>query len=244
MKTVILAGGLGTRLRSVYPDIPKALVPVHGKPFLEWQIELLASQGWRSFVLCVGYAAEKIERHFGDGSRWGVVIEYSAEAAPLGTAGAVRHAARFLRETALVLNGDTYLAMDYHALVAHHRAAAQGGQILGTLALTSVTDSSRYGQVQLGDDTRIVSFQEKAASAAPQLVSGGVYVIEPALIDLIPAGGPVSLEKEVLPALAARRALSGFRAPDRFLDMGTPAGLQELETWLARRAVEGAEGPA
>jgi NDP-sugar pyrophosphorylase family protein len=236
MKAAILVGGLGTRIRSLYPDIPKALVPIHSKPFLQWQIELLMSQGWRSFVLCVGYAAEKIEQYFGDGTRWGAAIEYSTEPAPLGTGGAIKHAASFLRETALVLNGDTYLDMDYRALVAHHRQVACSGQVLGTLALTAVDDTSRYGQVRLGDDNRILSFEEKAPSAATQLVSAGVYVLEPALIDLIPGGGPVSLEQDVLPALAARGQLCGLRVPGRFIDMGTPAGLKEMENRLAPRA--------
>jgi mannose-1-phosphate guanylyltransferase len=239
MKAAILAGGLGTRIRSLYPNIPKALVPVLGRPFLEWQIEMLSSQGWRHLVLCVGYAADMIRQYFDDGSRWGVAIEYSTEPSPLGTAGAIKYAASYLRETSLVLNGDTYLAIDYRALVDHHRAVALEGRILGTLALTSVTDPSSYGQVKMGDDTLIVGFQEKAVSADSHLVSAGVYVIEPALIDQIPAGGPVSLEKDVLPALADRRALSGFHTPGRFLDMGTPAGLLELETWLVRQASVG-----
>jgi mannose-1-phosphate guanylyltransferase len=187
-------------------------------------------------VLCVSYQAQKIVQHFGDGSRWGISIEYSTEPAPLGTGGAIKHAARFLRETGLVLNGDTYLAMDYDALVAYHHRVARGGQILGTLALTHVADAGRYGQVLLGDDSRILSFQEKASSAATHLVSAGVYVIEPALVDLIPAGQTVSLEKDVFSALAAQGALSGFCVPGRFLDMGTPEGLGDLETWLARCA--------
>src|SRR6185295_2279579 len=112
-RVFILAGGRGTRLQALFPDQPKPMVPVAGRPFLEHQISLLAQQGFDDFVLCLGYRAEQISSYFGDGARWGVRLAYSTELQPLGTAGALKQAARLWSGPALVLNGDTYLDTDF-----------------------------------------------------------------------------------------------------------------------------------
>jgi NDP-sugar pyrophosphorylase family protein len=109
VKVFLLAGGLGTRIRSLFPDCPKPMIPFGGKPFLQWQIELLMTQGFDEFVLCVGYLFEQVKEYFGDGSRLGAKIHYSVEQAPLGTGGALRNAASYFHQTIILLNGDTYL---------------------------------------------------------------------------------------------------------------------------------------
>ena len=233
MDVFILAGGLGTRIRALFPDRPKALIPVWGKPFLEWQIERLAKQGFHHFVLCVSHFSEQIVRHFGDGAAWGVRVEYSIEAEPMGTAGALKLAAPFFQETSLVLNGDTYLATDYRALIAAHQEKATHGQGIGSLGLVAVQDTGRFGQVILDGDNRIVAFREKTPSPAQAgLINAGLYVLAPTVLETIPAGRPASIENDTFPALVAAQALYGFPVEGAFVDMGTPEGYAHLKQLL------------
>ncbi len=227
MRVIILAGGLGTRIRAEFPDVPKPLIPVCGKPFLERQIQLLAAQGFDQFTLCVGYRAPQIIEYFGTGAAWKVNISYSVEPSPVGTAGALKHAASAFHGTSLVLNGDTYLDVDYHALLASHNRHIF--EIVGTLALVDVPNSARFGEVKLADDDRIIAFNEKAAGhAISGLINAGAYVLEPQLLDLIPGGQASSLEREIFPALAAAGRLGGAIVVGSFMDIGTPAGYAEL----------------
>ncbi len=231
MRVIILAGGLGTRIRAEFPDVPKPLIPVCGKPFLERQIQLLAAQGFDQFTLCVGYRASQIMEYFGTGTAWGVSLIYSAEPFPLGTAGALKHAAADFHESTLVLNGDTYLDVDYRAIIADHNRRPP--EVTGTLALTEVPDSGRFGEVVITDDGRIAAFNEKVNDRGrPGLINAGAYVLEPRLLDLIPGGQPVSLEREVFPALAAAGQLGGTIVTGPFMDIGTPAGHAELVALL------------
>ena len=234
MKVFILAGGLGTRIRPLFPDKPKAIIPVRGKPFLEHQLQLLMGHGFRHFVFCLGYMAEQIIHYFGDGAKWGVKIEYSVEESPLGTAGALRFAATFFQETSLILNGDTYLEADYRALIAYHEEQAKYNGAIGTLALVKVEDTARYGRVVVDKKGRVIEFQEKAPSLHKAgLINAGVYVFEPYILNYIPYGQSVSLEKETFPALlAAGEKLYGFPVKGTFVDIGTPEGYYALERLL------------
>jgi len=126
VKVFILAGGLGTRIHPLFSDYPKAMIPFRGKPFLEVQMKILADQGFTSFVLCVGYKADQIITHFGDGKAWGWKVAYSHEPMALGTGGALRYAERYMKATSIILNGDTYLPMDYQALVRTHKSYIPG----------------------------------------------------------------------------------------------------------------------
>ena len=232
MRVLILAGGLGTRMQAEFPGLPKPLIPVCGRPFLERQIQLLAAQGFEEYTLCVGYRASQIMEYFGTGTPWGVSITYSVEQTPLGTAGALKLAAADFHETTLVLNGDTYLAVDYHALIASQTRHAAG--VAGTLALVEVPNCAGYGEVMLADDGRIATFAEKASGReGPGLVNAGAYVLEPQLFDLIPDGRACSLEREIFPAFAAAGRLYGEIVAGSFVDMGTPAGYTELVELLA-----------
>ena len=220
---LILAGGAGTRLRSLVSDRPKPMASVAGRPFLELQIEWLRRQGVRRVVLCTGYLHPHIEAHFGDGRAFGVRIEYSVEASPLGTAGALKRAERPIgTETFLALNGDSFLDVDLAGLVRAHaeRAAA------GTLVLSAVPDAREFGSVELDARGRIVRFDEKAeAQAGPGRVSAGIYCLETRLLDLVPPGRSASLERETFPlALAHGLPLFGLPAEGFFVDIGTPQG--------------------
>ncbi len=230
MKVLILAGGLGTRIRPQFPDLPKALIPVRGKRFLERQLDLLVRQGFDDFTLCLGYRAEQIISHFGDGAQWGAAITYSIEPEPLGTAGALKYAAPHFRERALVLNGDTYLDIDYQGLVACHAEQATYKRVVGTLALVEVQDSTRYGEVIIDKDHRIIEFREKSSAyRGPGLINAGAYVFEPQLLDWIHSVRATSLEKEIFPNLTASGNLQGLAVRGHFVDIGTPEGFRTLE---------------
>jgi mannose-1-phosphate guanylyltransferase len=226
----ILAGGLGTRIRSLYPDLPKPLIPIHGKPFLEYQIVQLRDQGFQDFVLCVSYRADQIAAHFQDGAALGVRIRYSHEPEPLGTAGALRYATAYWAETCLVMNGDTFIEADFRALMAAHQAQPDASASVGLVAMP---DTSRYGQVVIDQHQHITAFCEKDQSASAGWINAGVYVLESRVRDFIPAGRAVSIEREVFPALVENRQLFGFPLNGAFVDMGTPEGLAEMERLLA-----------
>jgi NDP-sugar pyrophosphorylase family protein len=231
MTVFVLAGGLGTRLASLAPDLPKALVPVAGRPFVDHLLYALAAQGLGDVVLCAGHLATSLAEHVADGSRFGVRARVVVEDRPRGTAGALAFARRAVahpEETFLALNGDTWAELDAEALVAHHRALAADA----TVACYRVDDASARGAVVPGDDGRLVEFAEKARSG-PGWVSGGVVVLEPRALDGV-GDGETSLERDVLPRLlAAGRTVGAWKAPGRFWDMGTPEGLAETEKALA-----------
>ena len=225
LPVVVLCGGLGTRLRSVVTDRPKALAPVGDRPFLELQLELLRGQGARHFVLCVGHMADQVEAAFGDGRGLGVRIDYSREGETLlGTGGALRLAARFFAPAAVVVNGDTYLDFDHNRLVEHHRET--GG--VATLTLAKVADPRRFGTVELTPAGHVAGFREKDpnSTAASGWLNAGAYVLERSLIDGIPEGKPASLERDTFPAaIRAGRTVAVLTADRPFYDIGTPDDL-------------------
>jgi NDP-sugar pyrophosphorylase family protein len=230
VKVFILAGGLGTRIRPMFSDLPKAMIPFNGKPFLEIQMGMLATQGFTSFVLCVGHQADQISAHFGDGEAWGCEIAYSLEPHPLGTGGALQYAKRHLDATSIVLNGDTYLPMDYQALVKTH---ASFDSSIGTVTVVEMEDTRRYGQVVVDKQSRIQVFREKTESSGPGLVNAGVYVFEPQILQHIPAEGSISLERDVFPSLLTSGIpLHAFTSQQAFFDIGTPEGYRTLQNAL------------
>jgi NDP-sugar pyrophosphorylase family protein len=231
LPVLILCGGLGTRLRPVLADRPKALAPVAGRPFLELQIELLRDQGARHFVLCVGHRAGQVQEAFGDGSRFGVRIDYSLEGDRLlGTGGAIKLAERFFEPAAVVVNGDTYLDVDHNRVVRHHALARRESGAVATLTLARLDDARRFGTVDLDPAGQFVTgFREKDVSAGvrPGWLNAGAYVIERELLDRIPAGEVRSVERDVFPAALRDGCRIAALACDRpFYDIGTPDDLR------------------
>lgn len=221
----MLCGGLGTRLRAAVADRPKVLAPVAGAPFLHHQLRFLARVGARRVVLATGYLGEQVEAWAAAHAPEGLDVRCVQEREPLGTGGALAHAARAtgIAEPFLALNGDTFFGGDPGALVeAHRRAGAEA-----TLALAHVPDAARYGRVtfEAADEeapVRVTGFAEKGA-AGVGWINAGVYVLGPAVLAAVPEGRAVSLEREVFPGLAARGALAALRFPGApFLDIGTP----------------------
>jgi NDP-sugar pyrophosphorylase family protein len=229
VKVFILAGGLGTRIRSLFPDCPKPLIPFHGKPFLQWQIELLAKQGFNEFVLCIGYLSEQIVEQFGDGSSLGVKIEYSIESTPLGTGGALKYAAKSIENTIMLLNGDTYLNTNYVELVNRHQELVKREQAIGSMSLVYRQDTDRYGSVTLTETSQLAEFHARSPDLAPGLVNAGAYIFEPQILDFIPPNQQTSLEADIFGAIVQnQKNLYGISIEGTFIDMGTVDGYEQL----------------
>jgi D-glycero-alpha-D-manno-heptose 1-phosphate guanylyltransferase len=228
-QAVILLGGLGTRLRELHPDLPKALAPVAGKPFLDRQLSWLSDQDVASVILAAGYRAEQIEEHVA--STWANRLEIvaSVEPAPLGTGGAIRYCRQHLRpETVLVMNGDTLLPhLELKTFVSAHRAS----KATATIAVVPMKQPDRYGTVETNSAGAILRFREKA-SIARGLVNGGYYLLEENIIRQLPDGRAISLEQELFPVLAEEGNLFAAEIPPPLLDMGTPGGIEEMELFF------------
>ena len=229
LPVVILAGGLGTRLRSVVADRPKVLAPVAGKPFLGHLLRRLAAEHVHEVVLAIGYLGEQIETFVGAHTPENVRVRCVQEEAPLGTGGALAFAAK---ETELdgpfiAMNGDTFFGGSVTRLVEAHRAAPGAD---ATLALARVDRADRYGRVLLDetatDPVRVTGFAEKDASETgeePVWINAGVYVLDSSILASIPSNEAISLERIVFPELMACGTLWARRFPDAaFLDIGTP----------------------
>jgi NDP-sugar pyrophosphorylase family protein len=232
MKVFILAGGLGTRLKPRFGELPKPLAPLGGRPFLERQLEWLAAAGVREAVLCTGYGADAVRTALGDGAALGVAVEHSVEEEPLGTGGALQLAARFVAGPCLVANGDTLTPCDPWAL---ERARWERGA-LGAVALFRVPDAAGRGRVELGPDGVVARFVEKDPThSGAAWVNGGLYAFAPAMWRRMPRppGGRMatafSLERDVLPALAAEGRLAALPVEGEFFDIGTPEGWERAE---------------
>ena len=231
MQTVILAGGLGTRLGSLTKTIPKPMVTVRGVPYLEHQFRLLAKQKLTRVLVLSGYLGDHIEQHFGDGRRLGLQIRYSRETHPLGTGGALRAAEPWLDDLFLILYGDSYLPIEYRNV--SDRLAASSA--LGVIAVyrDASGETSVPANVALDDDGYITKY-DKQRSGAPGLdyIEAGVLAFRRSVIGLISPARSVSLESDIYPQLIARRALIGMLTSVRFWDIGTPQRLREIEEFL------------
>lgn len=227
---LVLAGGLGTRLRATYQQGPKVMAPIDGRPFLAYVLGGLHQAGFRFVVLCVGYRYQDIQTWLGDGQRVGLDVRYSIEDQPLGTGGAVLQAATRFAPAGrfFVLNGDSLLHLDFQAMQETHVQL----NALATIALATVPDVSRYGVVELDDDERVREFCEKSANHSPGYINGGTYLFESEVLNLIPQGRAVSLEHEVLPHLVSR-GLRAFKSRGYFVDIGVPEDFLKAQTELA-----------
>jgi D-glycero-alpha-D-manno-heptose 1-phosphate guanylyltransferase len=226
LPAVLLVGGTGTRLQSVLPATPKPLAPVGDAPFLQLLVRQLRSQGIRRLVMCTGHLADQVEKEFSDGHNWDVAIAYSKESLPLGTAGAVKFAERYLTKAPdfLVMNGDSFLELDFRELIRFHRK--HDGLI--SMAVRRVPDATRYGTVQLDSHHRVVGFREKMGAPVPGIVNGGVYVFKRAILQYIPEG-PASLERDVFPQLF-EHGVYALEQQGMFIDIGTPEDYARAQT--------------
>ncbi len=221
MQAVVLVGGEGTRLRPLTLETPKPMVPVMNMPFLERTLRRLKAAGIDDVILPAGYLPDAITSYFGDGSKLGLNLRYVIEETPLGTAGALKNVQQYITGPFFVLNGDVLTSLDLRAMLAAHRR--QGG--VASLHLIRVDDPSAFGCVVHDADGRITAFVEKPKreDAPTDEVNAGTYLLEPEVLDAIPAGRPVSIERETFPALiAAGRPMYAFTTADYWIDLGKP----------------------
>ncbi|MEV6134341.1 NDP-sugar synthase [Streptomyces violaceusniger] len=225
-EAILLVGGKGTRLRPMTVHTPKPMVPAAGVPFLTHQLARARAAGVEHIVLATSYLAEVFEPYFGDGSAFGLHLEYVTEEEPLGTGGAIRNVASRLRsgpdDPVLIFNGDILTGLDIRALVDNHRTT--GADV--SLHLTRVPDPRAYGLVPTDEHGRVTAFLEKPQTPeeiVTDQINAGAYVFNRAIIDTIPADRPVSVERETFPGLLAAGAhLQGMVDSTYWLDLGTP----------------------
>lgn len=224
---IILAGGKGTRLRSVVFDRPKPLAEVLGRPYITFLLDQLVEAGCRQVVISTGYKAHMIEEALGTEYR-SLRLSYAVEAEPLGTGGGIRLAMEQLEsETILVLNGDSYCDAD---LAAYADWFFQNGRV-ASLLLAEVEDSSRYGQVELDEAGLVTSFVEKGAGEGPGFINAGIYLLKRSVMEGISAGSAFSMERDVFPGLIGS-GLFGYPVEAAFLDIGTPESYAETEVFF------------
>lgn len=216
---IILAGGLGTRLRKVAPRVPKPMAPINNRPFLEYQMDYWINQGITQFILSVGYLKDVIIKHFGNSYK-GISIEYVEESSPLGTGGALLLAAKNLHETFIVLNGDTFIEVNIESFYTFHLDRNSNW----TFALFRTDEVNRYMFMDIDQKGEIKSLKSKN-NILSGLANGGVYLVEPKALSFFDynIGEKVSLENELLQSYIAKDIpLYGQECKGKFIDIGIP----------------------
>jgi mannose-1-phosphate guanylyltransferase len=222
MRAVVLVGGFGTRLRPLTTTTPKQMLPVVNRPMIERVLEHLHRHGVDDVVLSLGYRPDAFRHAYPDGRCAGVSLHYAVEPEPLDTAGAIRFAAAHagIRERCIVVNGDVLTDLDVGALVVEHERS--GAEC--TIALHRVEDPSAFGVVPTDADGRVLAFIEKPppGEAPTDLINAGTYVLEPSVLDRIPAGVRVNVERVTFPAMVADGTLHAWDGQTYWIDAGTP----------------------
>ena len=228
----ILAGGLATRLRPITEKIPKSLVPVAGRPFLAHQLELLRSRGIRRAVLCVGYLGEMIQRDFGNGKSFEVKLDYSLDGEKLlGTGGAIKRALPLLGDEFFVLYGDSYLPVEYAPIADFFRRSGKPG------CMTVFRNEGKYDASNVVfADGEIKVYDKKAKLPEMRHIDYGLSLFKRAAFDSYPTDQPFDLA-EVMAKLVREKQLAGYEVRERFYEIGSPAGLAELEALFTKPPV-------
>jgi NDP-sugar pyrophosphorylase family protein len=238
-QVIILAGGLGTRLKPLTEKIPKPLVKINGKPFLEYKIKKIKDSGIENIILCVGYLGNLIERYFGDGKNFGVNIKYSYEEKLLGTAGAIKNAEKLIdSDTFIVMNGDTYLDINLGEFLSFHRRKNS----LVAIAVTSATNKLEQELIDVKNE-QICNFYKRDTlehkdylkNNSNPLINAGVYVFNKEILSLIPPGIKVSLEQEIFPILPR---MSAFEFNGYIKDIANIQFCRELEQDLTEGKIK------
>jgi mannose-1-phosphate guanylyltransferase len=227
MKAVVLVGGLGTRLRPLTWNTPKSLVPVLNRPFLEHVLLRLKGHGINEIVLALSHLAPAVEACFGDGGRLGMSVNYAHEKRALGTAGAVKNAANLVSDSFFVLNGDIFTDLDYTAMLKFHKAR----KARATIALTPVEDPTQYGLIETRRDGGIKRFLEKpkVEEITTNMINAGTYILEPEVLDSIPAAHEYSFERQLFPGMLAKgEAVFAFPSAGYWIDIGNPDKYKQL----------------
>jgi NDP-sugar pyrophosphorylase family protein len=232
-QAVILAGGLGTRMRPMTEQVPKPMLPVNGKPFLYHQLRLVESRGFRRVLLLVGYLGEQIERYFDSeaGALLEVGISYSYESSPLGTGGALRNAAAKLDAAFVVLNGDTYLDVEYAKFCADFERSDCAGMTVAYKQNDDAAGLKLKNNLAVREDGLVTRYSKQDPAGCTH-VDAGATAFRKSVLSAIPDGPKCSLEEEIFPALIAEEQLKAWATDTRFIDMGSPTGLAALQEKL------------
>ncbi|MBN1804562.1 MAG: NTP transferase domain-containing protein [Sedimentisphaerales bacterium] len=222
-QVVILAGGLGTRLRPLTESVPKPMVTIHGIPFLQYQLELIKSYGFAEILILAGYLGKCIEAYFGDGAKFGLNVRYSYEKIPLGTGGALKNAENELKEEFLLLNGDTFLPIDYRDLT---ECFYQSGKT-GLIVVYENSENIAPDNIAF-HKSHLVSGYDKKNTTSMTHVDAGVIMLKKEVLDLIPEAMKCSLEEEIFHKLIEEKNLLAYPTDQRFYDIGC---FRELEVF-------------
>jgi mannose-1-phosphate guanylyltransferase len=221
MRAVALIGGKGTRLRPITQTIPKSMVPLRNKPYVQYMVDTMSAADLDGAVFSMGYLPEAIQSYFADRDLNGFSLDYVVEERPLGTAGGIKNAEEYLDEGPFVAtNGDVLTGIDLAEVIQAHMESGA----LATITLTSVDDPRAYGLVEVDHRLRVKRFVEKPGSdeVRTSLINAGIYVLERQLLNMIPKGEEVSIEREIFPQLQAMGRLSAFVSSAYWRDIGTP----------------------
>lgn len=226
-QAVILAGGMGTRLRPLTYEVPKSMIDLGGEPFLSRLIRWLRGQGISRVLLCIGYMGALIEEHFGDGSALGVKIEYSREQVPMGTGGALALASPLMDESAVVLYGDSFIPIKLDA----PEVLFSSSNRLGLITVCDNHLRIAKNNVRMEPDGRITRYDKTGCAQGLNGVEAGVTFLRKSALSLLPPGR-ASMEEALFPKLINTGQLIGYLTPERFWDIGTPEGLEEARRHL------------
>jgi NDP-sugar pyrophosphorylase family protein len=230
MQAVILAGGLGTRMRPFTETAPKCLLPVHGRPFIDYQLELLKAGGVREIVLCVGYMGEMVQAHLGDGGSLGMHIAYSWDSPDSGgTAGALKQAEPMLDETFFLTWGDSYVRVDHAAMFAAHRVGAP--EVVATMGVFCNQNAYDSSNVQVGG-SKVVRYVKGAAHLQLTHIDAGISVFERSALQDIPEKQNLALD-QFFSSWAASGRLGAYPVAQRFYEVGSQTGSEDFEKFVA-----------
>jgi N-acetyl-alpha-D-muramate 1-phosphate uridylyltransferase len=226
MQVVILAGGLATRLGALTLTTPKSMVMVEGKPFLEYQIEMLKSQGIEDIVLCIGHLGEQIQDYFGDGKRFGVNLEYSIEKTPLGTAGAIKNAQELLGDVFVTMYGDSYLFLDFNHMLDYFQSNDK-------LAMMTVYKNlNQYDRSNTAIEGKLVKkYSKDDKNEAMYYIDYGANVFRREVLEVIPVGRFYAFER-LFPRLVEANEMLAYEVKERFYEIGSPNGLAEFSRFV------------
>lgn len=230
MKALILAGGFGTRLREAISDRPKILAPIKGKAFIDYLFYLLKERGFTEVVLGLGYLSGFVKDYVNQRTLYDLSVIYSLEERPLGTAGAIKKAEKYLKgDDFFVINGDTYLNINYKKILKFHRKK----KAWGTIVLAKNTYSKGWGHAVLGEKGKVEQFTTKENHRL-KLVNSGVYVFSDKIFPILKSGYRSSIEKDLTPLLIKKKVFYGTKVKNAFLDIGNREGYQKAKKLLRR----------
>lgn len=235
MQVAIIAGGLATRLGELTKSQPKSMVLIAGKPFLEHQLEYLKKAGVRNVILCIGHLGQQIEDYFGDGSKFGVSINYSREERPLGTAGALKRAEPMLLDIFFTLYGDSYLFLDYKLALAHFKSKNK----LGLMTVYKNRDLYDRSNTAVGDGM-IKRYDKREKTQDMVYIEYGANIFDKKVLGMIPQDKPYGLE-DLFPRLIEQNQLAAYEVTERFYEIGSKQGIQDFTGFIQRKSQAGVQ---